>query len=211
MSDQKPTTKRATPDWEKVEAEYRAGILSLREIAKRYGDGISHVAVAKRAKDRGWTRDLSGRIKAKADDLVNRAEVTSPVTKATEEATVNANAQAVASIRLGHRKDIARVRALCLRLTGELEAVTGEHLAIEQMRKLLVKQEGISEAHATKLRETLAKVMSLPSRASTLKQLSDALKTLVGLEREAWQIDEKGVGSTYDDFLDEIHGEDGKP
>ncbi|EDT2653802.1 hypothetical protein Y608_004945, partial [Salmonella enterica subsp. enterica] len=39
-----------------------------------------------------------------------------------------------------------------------------------------------------RLNETYQKVISLPSRVKSLKDLSDSLKTLIGLEREAWSI-----------------------
>lgn len=51
MSDE----KRRKVDWEKVEAEFRAGDLSIREIAKRHG--ISDTAIRKKAK--GWDKGSS--------------------------------------------------------------------------------------------------------------------------------------------------------
>lgn len=53
------------PDWERIEIDFRAGVLSTREIAQAHG--ISHTAINKRAKAYGWDRDLSAKIKAKAD------------------------------------------------------------------------------------------------------------------------------------------------
>jgi hypothetical protein len=44
-----------TIDWERIEADYRAGLLSVREIAA--SQGVSHVAIAKRAKRDGWKRE----------------------------------------------------------------------------------------------------------------------------------------------------------
>ena len=41
-------------DWRGIEADYRAGILSLREIAARHG--CTEGAIRKRAKRDGWTR-----------------------------------------------------------------------------------------------------------------------------------------------------------
>lgn len=59
-------SQKAAPDWERIEADYRAGLLSVREIAA--SNGVSHVAIGKRAKRDGWERDLQAKIKAKADD-----------------------------------------------------------------------------------------------------------------------------------------------
>ena len=55
--------KKTAPDWERIEADYRAGLLSVREIAA--SQGITHGAINKRAKRDGWERDLSAKIKAK--------------------------------------------------------------------------------------------------------------------------------------------------
>ncbi|HEY4292069.1 GIY-YIG nuclease family protein [Luteibacter sp.] len=47
---------KKAPDWERIEADYRAGLLSVREIAA--AQGVSHVAIGKRAKRDGWERSL---------------------------------------------------------------------------------------------------------------------------------------------------------
>ena len=61
------------PDWEAIESAYRAGVMSLREIASQHG--ISEGAIRKRAKKDNWTRDLNAKIKSRADDLVRKEEV----------------------------------------------------------------------------------------------------------------------------------------
>ncbi|CAI2464498.1 Uncharacterised protein [Serratia ficaria] len=65
------------PDWEAIESAYRAGLMSVREIASQHG--ISHTAINKQAKKEGWERDLKAKIKAKADTLVSRREVSKQV------------------------------------------------------------------------------------------------------------------------------------
>ena len=42
------------PDWEGIETAYRAGVMSLREIASQHS--ISHVSINKRAKKEGGGR-----------------------------------------------------------------------------------------------------------------------------------------------------------
>ena len=66
--------KPITIDWEKIEYDYRSGIKTLRLIASE--NGVSHVAINKRAKKDGWTRDLAVKIRAKANELVTKDVVT---------------------------------------------------------------------------------------------------------------------------------------
>ena len=61
------------PDREAIERAYRAGLLSVREIAAFCG--VSHTAIQKRAKANGWERDF----KAKADSLVAKREFATQV------------------------------------------------------------------------------------------------------------------------------------
>ena len=112
----------SAPDWEKIEVDYRAGIKTLRQIADE--NGVSHPAITKRAKRDDWSRDLSAKIQAKADALVTKELVTREVTKeslVTERNIVDANARAIADVRLAHRKDIARAKGIANSLLDELE------------------------------------------------------------------------------------------
>lgn len=186
--------KKIAPDWERIEADYRAGLLSVREIAA--SQGVSHVAIAKRAKRDGWVRDLGQKIKAKADSLVTNQAVTTSVTTekaVTDKAIVEANAVVIANIRIAHRTDIARSRALAMSLLGELETQTGNLELFDQIEKLLNEQYGkdgekATEAALAKLNEGYRKALSLSGRASMMKSLADTLKTLIALEREAYNV-----------------------
>ena len=162
-------TPRKKVDWEKIEAAYRAGRLSLREIGAEYG--VSHVAINKKAKKEEWSRDLSAKIKAKADAMVTKAEVTGKVTKASEKEIVEANAQAILEIRLSHRKDIRRAKSLVANLFSEVENA--------------VKKDD---------QEAPGEILTIPQRVDCVRKLTDSAKTLIGLEREAWGIktDEQG-------------------
>ena len=139
------TTHKPAPDWEKIEADYRAGILSLREIAEAH-PGTNHVAIARKAKREGWSRDLSAKIRAKADALVTERTVTADVTaerRVSERDIIDANAQAIVSVRLSHRRDIQRSRSITMRLLEELEQQTGaENVALlEQMGELMRRED----------------------------------------------------------------------
>ena len=187
--------KKASPDWEAIELDYRAGILSLREMGAAHR--VSHVAISKRAAARAWERDLSAKIKAKADSLVNRAMVTSSVnagTLVTERAIIEANAERIAQVRGEHRSDIGRARTLTVAMLIELEAQTGNLPALVELGEIL---RSPNEAGSDKLNDLYRAVISLPERTKTVKALSEALKHLVGLEREAYNISGDDRPATY--------------
>ncbi len=190
------------PDWEAVERDYRAGILSVREIASSFG--ISHTAIQKRAKANGWERDLKAKIKAKADALVAKQEVANQVASerlATEREIIEVNAGAIAGVRLAHRGDIARSRRLTNMLLDELEAMTEERGTLRELIDQLKDDEDVPTA----MLDLAQKMAALPNRSKIMKELSETLKTLIGLERQAYSLDaEIGDKKLSDDLLREI-------
>lgn len=180
---------KTSPDWDLIERDYRAGIKPLRQIAEEHG--ISHPAIAKRAKRDDWSRDLAAKIAARAEELVTKAAVTKVVTAetlATEKEIVEANATAIVQVRIGHRKDINRGRTLVMSLLEELEQQAGaENVALlQEMGELLRRNDDKGQ---DKLNDLYQKVISLPGRAKTMKDLGDSLRTLVTLERQAFGLD----------------------
>ena len=178
-----------TIDWELIERDYRAGVLSVREIAA--SQGITHGAINKRAKRDGWERDLKAKIKAKADALVSKREVSKLVSAesvATERSIVEANATVIADVRMAHRSDIRRTRNLALEMLRELEATTANVDLFEELGEILRSED---DKGADKRNDLYNKVISSAQRIDSLKKLSETLKTLIGLEREAFNIDDK--------------------
>lgn len=174
-------------DWEAIERDFRAGILSLREMSKQYG--VSHVAIKKRADKFGWDRDLSGKIKAKAEALVNSREVNTEVnaqSAVNERAVIEANAEVIAQVRISHRRDISRSRKLVIKLLEELELQTDNRELYEKLGEMMRRED---DKGMDKLNDLYNKVISLAGRTKTMKDLADSLKTLVALERQAYNLD----------------------
>lgn len=111
-----PATAHA-PDWEKVEAEYRAGALSVRQIAKL--NGVSHTAIQKRAKAASppWTRNLAGKVRERVAERL----VAAVATAKTQERAVEQAAEASVLVILNHRRDIQQLRARRDRLLKHLD------------------------------------------------------------------------------------------
>jgi hypothetical protein len=183
MTEQVSTTP---PDWTLIEADYRAGIKSLRTIAEEHG--ITHPAITKRAKRDKWPRDLTAKTRARADALVSKAAVSSEVstaTKATETAVVEANATLQYQVRIRHRKDITGALETWSRLSAELDA---SGLSKEQIESLLASQTDLTARQRDAMRQTLARVAATPGRISSFNTLVHSLERLVKLERQAFGI-----------------------
>ncbi|WP_145532058.1 hypothetical protein [Yersinia kristensenii] len=176
------------PDWEKIEAEYRAGLFSVREIATR--QSISHTAINKRAKAEGWERDLNAKIKAKADAIVSKREVSKQVSTEkviSERQLIEANAEVIANVRMEHRGDIRRAREITNALFDELGAECADIEALRKLGELMLQPD---ENRRDRLNEVYQSIIALPERVKSVKALSDALKNLISLERQAYNLDE---------------------
>jgi hypothetical protein len=191
-------------NWSQIANDYRAGIKTLRQIAEE--NDISNVAILKRAKRDDWTRDLSARIQAKADAKVSKALVSSEVSKeraANEREIVEANAELQYKVRISHRKDIQRVKALLLLQLGEAELQTVDIALFKQLGELMASPD---DNGIDKLNELYKKALSLPSRVTVVKQVTETLATLIKLEREAFGIDkEEKASGGYESLLKELY------
>ncbi|HHG9960381.1 TPA: hypothetical protein ACPZLH_001557 [Yersinia enterocolitica] len=193
------------PDWEAIESAYRAGLMSLREIASQHN--ISEGAIRKRAKRDDWSRDLSAKIKERAEDLVRKEEVRKQVrteTTLTERVLIEASAEVIASVRMEHRGDIRRARKITNALFDELGAECADIEALRKLGELMLQPD---ENGRDRLNEVYQSIIALPERVKAVKALSDAMKNLIGLERQAYDIgDDKGdnVVSKLSDLMDSL-------
>ncbi|RLZ29269.1 hypothetical protein EA137_01065 [Proteus mirabilis] len=196
------------PDWEAIESAYRAGVMSIREIASQYE--ITHQAISKRAKKEGWERDLKAKVKARAENLVAKREVVSLV--ATEKAIserqlIEANAEVIANVRMEHRGDIRRARELTNNLFDELSAECADVPALRKLGELMFSPD---DNGRDKLNEIYHSIISLPERVKSAKALSETLKNLVGLERQAYGLDDvqpNKTASQLSELMDDLSKE----
>ncbi|MDX3929241.1 MAG: hypothetical protein QHC90_26000 [Shinella sp.] len=102
-------TKENKPiDWHGIEKDYRAGAMSVRDIARWYG--VSHTAINKRAKTDNWTRSAQPK-------HFDRREPVERLSKPVETAP-----------------DLSeKGKALAGRMMDELDAVTSLHGELEDM------------------------------------------------------------------------------
>lgn len=153
--------ERKQVDWEKVEAEYRAGSLSIREIARQYD--VSAPRIVQKAKTLGWERDLSGSFRGavNAKLVKETASVNGDVNGLNARQTVEAAAARGVDIVLRHRRDIAKLDALRTKLAEKAET----------------------------LLDGVANIGDLGDAAQAIESLSRTMGRLVPLERQAFNLD----------------------
>ena len=182
---------QVTADRQAIGRDYRAGLLSNREIGIRHKVGESYVR--KLAKKEGWERDLNAQVQAKADALVRRQEVRSasahlstrfdPIT---DQETVNAGAVALANVKLGLKKTISRLGALAESLLAELEMQSTDPALLRQFTEMMRQP---NEHGADRLNDLMQKIISLPGRTDVITKLGQTLKLYTSMQREAWGMD----------------------
>lgn len=179
------------PDLIAVEADYRAGILSLRAIASKHGCTEGAVRKWAKAADPPWQRDLSAKVQEVARSQLVRSthHAYDGVRTPTERELVEAAARGIVQVVREHRGAIQAGQQMVGMLLGQLQdcAVHRERLETMILEDTAAAEgEGDGAAVAQRRRATLMRAVSLPQHASTMKDLAIAMKHLVGMERQAF-------------------------
>lgn len=180
-----PKTPKAPTDWEGIEREYRGGQLSVAEIGRRFG--VSHQAVLKRAKKRNWTRDLTERVKTE----IAARMVTEGLQGPREAVTIETLAARGVNILTGQRNKIGRAMDAVSKFLEELHDTTDNLAEIEDAI-----YEETADDESGKRRARMLAAIALPSRSAVVNNLTQSLKTLITLERQAYNL---GDGGSDDD------------
>ena len=170
-------------DWDGIESEYRAGVASIREIARKHD--ISDAAIRKRAKAGGWERDLSEQVQERVRSKLVRAEVRNAHAR-TDAEIIEAAAETAVQVVQIHRRDVRHGRLICARLFDELQDTTDNRDVIAES----IDSETQDDLSPTR-RNQMMKAISLPTRARAMLDLSAAMKNLVAVERQAFSLDDK--------------------
>lgn len=181
-------TDKQAPDWERIEADYRAGLLSLREMAEVHGG--SPAGILKRANRLGWERNLAAKIDAKAQALVNKEAVNTSVNSeqaVSEKQIVEENARIKADTIIRQRRDIARGNIMVVNLMAKLEAEIGGHELFVEFGEMM---RNPNEFGQDKLNDLYQKIISVPGLIDNAKKLSEAMKNFIGMERDAYGLAE---------------------
>lgn len=198
---------KPTIDWEAVEREYRVGQLSLRALATKHD--CTAAAISKKAKEKGWVRDATAEVRERTRAALLTAPrkeeakvngVNSTVNTPTQEdieVAVQTNLQVINR----HRRDIAKGHDIVSMLFMQLEQAA---TCREEIENLICEE--TQEDDNSRRRSQMLKMVSLPSHAGVLRDLSTALKNLIPLERQAYNLDEQQHEEPYEDRLRRVLG-----
>lgn len=175
---------RKVVDWEAVELRYRTGTESLRSIAADFE--ITEGAIRQRAKKEDWSRDLSAKVRLATEAAVLRKAATHDVR--TEKQVIAVEAEMRSTVILRQRVDVVRSRNIVMSLLSELEQQTGSENVrlLENLGELMRSPD---DKGADKLNDLYQKIISLPGRSKTMKDLGESLRVMVTLERQAYGIE----------------------
>lgn len=189
-------------DWEAIEREFRVGQLSLRALATKHE--CTAAAISKKAKEKGWVRDATAEVRErtraalltaprKEEAKVNggNSTVNTP-TQEDIEVAVQTNLQVINR----HRRDIAKGHDIVSMLFMQLEQAA---TCREEIENLICEE--TQEDDNSRRRSQMLKMVSLPSHAGVLRDLSTALKNLIPLERQAYNLDEQQHEEPYEERL----------
>lgn len=108
------------PDWEAIEREYRAGQLSIRQIARQHG--VDEATMRKRAKKNGWTRNLADAVRQEVQAALVRTAY--PADLSDEAIVEYAAARGVEVVRQ-HRGHLGRLQRISANLAEALDSFVG--------------------------------------------------------------------------------------
>lgn len=167
-------------DWESIEREYRASQLSVKEIARR--NGCSRAAIQKKAKQKGWTRDLSDQVRREVAVKVAAGATPNPASSTiTDEEIIDAASVRGAAAIEGHLARANRLKRIADRIAEGLE----RHMGITESQA--VDLEGMPLPNDPGFALFVAKS---DGPASILKCLADVTERIARLERTALNLDD---------------------
>lgn len=192
-------------DWKKIERLYRAGLLSISEIAREAGTVPSNIR--HRAKKEGWKRDLTQEVRNSArtmfvENLAKKAMglgLGDDLKSMADEQIVQEAARTQVEVVRQHQKTLHQGHSLVMRMLEELDVSTSHHGDLTKL---------IAETVAPLRQEALRRAISLGSRATVMRDLATAARTWVTLERQAFNIVEEKGGSQEGREIDKMSAEE---
>lgn len=183
----KPFGRRV--DMGKIERQYRAGMLTISEIAREAGLPESNVRYY--AKTKGWKRDLTDEMRSRTrtkmvENLAKiypggESEIAGAIKNIEDEEIIEQASRTQVNVVREHQKTVGHCHSLTLRMLNELDTTTSLRGELEEMIKSDV---------APVRQRALMNAVSLGARSTIMRDLANAARVWVLLERQAFNIAE---------------------
>jgi len=174
--------KKKKPDWEAIWCDYRAGVLSVREVARVHSVDASYLL--RKANKLGVKRDLTKRVKEAVNTKLVHGSVHTPGTS--DDDIVEKESSRVVDVVMLHRKDIQDTREAVRILRDQLIEST---LNITEIEEEIVKE--TEDDRGANRRNQMLKAVSLLSSSSIIGNLTNAISKLIPLERQAHNLNDE--------------------
>lgn len=176
--------RRSNIDWDAIERDYRIGKLTLREMAAKHG--VAESSISLKAKQLGWTRDLTEAVK-----LATKAALIEASKRRAEEIGAEVGAES------GRETE------------GAIKSAVSENVAIVMAHRRWLRE------LAAAVDEAKARLLALGPQAIDVREaavfvqavgnLANATKTLIEQERKAHSLDEQQrEAASYEAMLDQV-------
>lgn len=171
-------------DWVKIERLYRAGLMSICAIARQFD--TAEATIRAKALKEGWKRDLTSEVKqlTRTKMVENLAQVfqTEDIKEMADEQLIEEAARTQVEVVRQHQSTLKRGHSLTMRMLDELDATTAYKGELQEL---------ISSTIAPQRQEGLRRAVSLAGRATILRELANAARQWVILERQAFGISDE--------------------
>lgn len=183
--EQPAVATKVRTDWEAVERDYRAGNLTLREMATKHG--CTNGRICQVAKEKEWTRgDLQSVIKKATQAALIEEHIGAEVSKAKQglSNTVIAEVELNTQVIQRHRTRVSKAVDVAMRMLEELDSTT---LKADELQELFEKvTEDIKGPALAAAQQRFRDLMRLHSRIGSAQKLMAALKDAQVLEAQAY-------------------------
>lgn len=180
-----------------LEADYRSGALTLQQLATTYG--ISVATITNYASHFNWERDLKARVRERAKEKVAESLAAQELAelrsgKVDTEQAIEVAATIQKNVILQSQKRLQRLQKHLDGMIGEFEAQAMSPQDIEDVAVLVAMTQGqmneveSSPAVVERRVASFKKLLSLGDRLGSFKTIADITKTLMGIERQAFGI-----------------------
>lgn len=172
----KKNKKKEKYDWEAIWKDYRAGVLSLREVSRVHGVDASYLN--RKAKQLGVKRDLTKRVKQAVNAKIVHGSVLTP--NVSDDEIIECESDRVVSVIRLQREDINNLRNLEINLIRELSGNPTKLYMTQYQGKIVEKEVALTASE----------------RSMAANNLANVQHKRIQLERQAYNIDGTGDEST---------------